>query len=119
MTLTSHGHHIPGTTDLDEPKYPMRHRCGGPDLCETCGRESSKARHPAGKKPRTTSLDRSLELLIQDLRRAEDAGDDISAADLRKRIEKIAHGEDACPTCSGPTRQTVNMKCPDCGTDYS
>jgi hypothetical protein len=24
-----------------------------------------------------------------------------------------------CPTCTGPTRQTVGMVCPACGTDYA
>ena len=26
--------------------------------------------------------------------------------------------EQPCPTCSGPSRETVRMACPTCGTDY-
>lgn len=29
------------------------------------------------------------------------------------------HADDPCPTCSPPTRRTVGMVCPDCGTDYA
>lgn len=39
---TSHGHQIAGTpVEGDIPKN--RARCGGPDLCVTCGRESVRA----------------------------------------------------------------------------
>lgn len=27
--------------------------------------------------------------------------------------------EEPCPTCTGPTRETVGMICQTCGTDYS
>lgn len=30
-----------------------------------------------------------------------------------------ANGLAACPTCSGPTRETVGMVCQTCGTDYA
>lgn len=28
-------------------------------------------------------------------------------------------GDEPCPTCSGPIRQTVGMVCQTCGTDYA
>lgn len=62
---------------------------------------------------------RSLELLSIDLIRAEQAGDEVSVTDLRERIERILRDVDQCPTCMGIIRQTVDLKCPTCGTDYS
>jgi hypothetical protein len=32
-------------------------------------------------------------------------------------VEELV-AEEACPTCSGPTRETSHMICMDCGTDY-
>lgn len=44
MTLTSHGHHIPGTSTIDEKPFPNKARCGGPSLCKDCMRASAKAK---------------------------------------------------------------------------
>ena len=34
-------------------------------------------------------------------------------------IDNIEAREHPCPTCSGPTRETVGMVCQTCGTDYN
>ena len=39
MTLTSHGHHIPGTPDTDEDIVHDKIRCGGISVCKTCREE--------------------------------------------------------------------------------
>ena len=40
MSYTSHGHHIPGSTELDPEDAPSeRARCGGPGTCTTCTSE--------------------------------------------------------------------------------
>lgn len=126
MTLTSHGHHIPGSTRDDEQNHPMVHRCGGPDLCDTCGRESSMWRHPSNQKNQNKAPDvdesvmrRNLRMVINDLGIAEGVGEAVSVGEIRDRLELISNGEGPCPRCSGPVRQTINMKCPECGTDYS
>lgn len=52
MAYTSHGHHIPGSpTSDDKPVFVAR--CGGPKLCDTCGRDMSRYNHPSNftKKP--------------------------------------------------------------------
>ncbi|ASR80127.1 hypothetical protein PQB77_gp68 [Arthrobacter phage Correa] len=41
MTFTSHGHHIPGTVDTDELPGTSRARCGGPNMCAICRRDST------------------------------------------------------------------------------
>jgi len=40
MALTSHGHHIPGTSSDDESYKRVRARCGGPGLCPQCSKEA-------------------------------------------------------------------------------
>lgn len=46
MTLSSHGHHMPGTTRDDEEYDPSipKARCGGPGLCPVCSAEATTAR---------------------------------------------------------------------------
>ena len=44
MTLTSHGHHIPGTSTIDEIPFRSKARCGGVRLCKDCKKESSEAK---------------------------------------------------------------------------
>lgn len=36
MTLTQHGHHIPGTVRRDENPEAFKARCGGVGLCRVC-----------------------------------------------------------------------------------
>lgn len=123
MTLTKHGHHIPGTTTANEQTNPMVHRCGGPEICGPCARDVTMHWHPTNSLNRESTPvareDRSLELLVADYRQAEADRDDAHKAFLSDQIEKILHRDDLCPTCTGPVRETVNMKCPDCGKDYS
>ena len=40
MAFTTHGHHIPGTTD-EGPWPSLRARCGGPGLCEVCSKQAA------------------------------------------------------------------------------
>lgn len=40
MTLTSHGHHITGTTTGDESKNTPKAKCGGTDTCSQCRMET-------------------------------------------------------------------------------
>lgn len=125
MTLTSHGHHIPGTTHDDEQMHPMVHRCGGPDMCKTCKDESTKHWHPSNGSSlsevevRRPNVRKSLNEVISDIRQSRVEISNIDHDKLESRLKAIADIPDACPTCSGPVRQTVGMVCPDCGTDYS
>lgn len=41
MTFTSHGHHIAGTT-YDQTNRPQIARCGGPAICDICGKELAR-----------------------------------------------------------------------------
>lgn len=46
MAYTSHGHHIPGSSEPIQPRATgLVARCGGPSLCKQCGVEA--ARHDA------------------------------------------------------------------------
>lgn len=48
MTLTGHGHHIPGTPE-DDPlivSLTMRARCGGPGLCDICSKDAASMVFP-------------------------------------------------------------------------
>lgn len=36
MTLTPHGHHIPGSSTDDEDPNAVKARCGGPSNCKVC-----------------------------------------------------------------------------------
>lgn len=127
MTLTSHGHHIPGTTHDDEQQYPMRHRCGGPDICEACSREATMHWHPTNRFNRVkdskdgdkTNMRRDIEMLMNDLSIAEAAGNQMRIDELKERLDHILQGTDNCPNCTGTVRQTVGMVCPVCGKDYS
>lgn len=46
MTLTHHGHHIPGTTHDNEPVDMPVTECAGPYECQPCTRDSEKAWYP-------------------------------------------------------------------------
>lgn len=57
MALTSHGHHIPGSSILNE--MPVKTRCGGPGRCKPCT-EQSKV-YLKGDDKLTSNLERYLE----------------------------------------------------------
>lgn len=38
---------------------------------------------------------------------------------MNSEARKRAQEQRPCPTCSGPTRETVGMICQTCGTDYA
>ena len=46
MTLTHHGHHIPGTTTKDEDTDVKEIHCAGPGECQPCTRDAENAWYP-------------------------------------------------------------------------
>ena len=44
---------------------------------------------------------------------------DRTIGELGNSIDNTDTQEHPCPTCSGPTRETVGMVCQTCGTDYN
>lgn len=133
MTLTKHGHHIPGTTLSDEQKKPMVHRCGGPEICGSCARDVTMYWHPTNIENREAQrlansishasndpkIKADIQAFINEMDQARGEGRVMTMGEVQHRLREIMAEKDLCPTCTGPTRQTVNMKCPDCGKDYS
>lgn len=120
MTLTSHGHHIPGTSRDDEDPNASVHRCGGIVLCRVC-------RTYVGLKSQTETplvFEVAMRILIADLEKAQRAGKEIyTYEDIQDRLkvildESIPPEKSVCATCTGTSRETTGLVCQDCGRDY-
>lgn len=120
MTLTSHGHHIPGTSREDEDPEAKVARCGGIVLCHHC-------KTYVGLKSQTETplvFEVAMRILIADLERAERAGMEIfTYEDIQDRLKAILDDsippeKSVCATCMGARRETTGLVCQDCGKDY-
>lgn len=60
MTLTHHGHHIPGTTTKDEDPNVQKTHCAGPDECQPCTRDAENAWYPEMIAKRKAEEDKPL-----------------------------------------------------------
>lgn len=88
------------------------HDCGPGDCCT----RSALAR--VAPLIAAQALRQAAEELRPEAERAEADGDPFQieyAGGIRYAIGRLA----ACPTCSGPRRETVGMVCRTCGTDYA
>lgn len=59
MTLTSHGHHIPGSP-VEQGDAPPKARCGGPGLCGVCTSQSDLWRQEAERLGVLAELDAAI-----------------------------------------------------------
>lgn len=133
MTLTKHGHHIPGSPSMDEQNNPMVHRCGGPEICATCAGDASRYWHPTNHTNRQThelvshisqatndpKIKDDIQSFINEMDQARGEGRVMTMGEVQHRLREVISEKDLCPTCTGPVRQTVGLVCPDCGKDYS
>lgn len=86
MTLTNHGHHIPGTSTDDEDPNAQVARCGGMLLCRHC--KAQAGLNVDAETPLVFEV--AMRILMSDIARAERAGVEIfSYRDIIDRLEEI------------------------------
>lgn len=120
MTLTRHGHHIPGTPSDDEDPKASVARCGGIVLCRHC-------KEYVGLKSQIETplvFEVAMRILMADLERAQRTGVEIyTYEDINDRLkaildESIDPERSVCGTCMDRREEITGLVCQDCGKDY-